>query len=132
STPRVKKRGWSWSNKLVFLPTAPAIDSFKLKIVSSLTEVATGTRYHRERTSDAVSPKQLQSMNAAVFGQHERSGNKKSASFLTETGGLKHALYLNGKPSSRSSLRPSSSLVAVVTTVMSIPRGRSILSTSIS
>ena len=38
----------------------------------------------------------------------------------------------NGKPKWRSSARPSSSLVAVVTTVMSIPRGRSILSTSIS
>ena len=42
------------------------------------------------------------------------------------------AAYLNGKPSSRRSLRPSSSLVAEVTTVMSIPRGRSTLSMSIS
>src|SRR3954469_1974660 len=37
-----------------------------------------------------------------------------------------------GKPSSVSSSRPSSSVVAVVTRVMSMPRGRSILSTSIS
>src|SRR3954467_4847723 len=37
-----------------------------------------------------------------------------------------------GKPSSVSSSRPSSSVVAVVTSVMSMPRGRSILSTSIS
>src|SRR5690349_7136816 len=39
---------------------------------------------------------------------------------------------LNGKPRSFSSARPSSSLVAVVTTVMSIPRGRSMASGSIS
>src|SRR4051794_30707299 len=46
---------------------------------------------------------------------------------------LRH-LYcsLKGKPSARSSARPSSSLVAVVTTVMSMPRVRSTLSTSIS
>src|SRR4051812_47694162 len=37
-----------------------------------------------------------------------------------------------GNPSWRSSSRPSSSFVAVVTSVMSMPRGRSILSTSIS
>src|SRR3954470_22310668 len=37
-----------------------------------------------------------------------------------------------GNPSRRSSSRPSSSVVAVVTSVMSMPRGRSILSTSIS
>src|SRR5688500_9802452 len=37
-----------------------------------------------------------------------------------------------GKPSWRSSSRPSSSFVAVVTSVMSMPRCRSILSTSIS
>src|SRR3954452_17539034 len=37
-----------------------------------------------------------------------------------------------GNPSSVSSSRPSSSVVAVVTRVMSMPRGRSILSTSIS
>src|SRR4051794_14836693 len=37
-----------------------------------------------------------------------------------------------GKPRSVSSSRPSSSVVAVVTRVMSMPRGRSILSTSIS
>src|SRR5207244_2627775 len=46
---------------------------------------------------------------------------------------LCHAQFsLNGKPSARSSARPSSSVVADVTTVMSIPRGRSMLSTSIS
>ena len=39
---------------------------------------------------------------------------------------------LNGKPSSRRRARPSSSFEAVVTTVMFIPRGRSIESTSIS
>ena len=39
---------------------------------------------------------------------------------------------LNGKPSCLSSARPSSSFFAVVTTVMSMPRTRSILSWSIS
>src|SRR5580698_5804385 len=39
---------------------------------------------------------------------------------------------LNGKPSRRSSERPSASVGAVVTTVMSIPRWRSTLSGSIS
>lgn len=39
---------------------------------------------------------------------------------------------LNGKPSSRRRARPSSSFEAVVTTVMFIPRGRSMESTSIS
>src|SRR5205085_7291172 len=46
---------------------------------------------------------------------------------------LRHQLFsLNGKPSARRSARPSSSFCAVVTTVMSIPRGRSIESGSIS
>src|SRR5512133_1451130 len=39
---------------------------------------------------------------------------------------------LNGKPSARNRARPSSSLVAVVTTVMSMPRTRSMRSWSIS
>ena len=38
----------------------------------------------------------------------------------------------DGKPSRRSNARPSSSVVAVVTTVMSMPRGRSMVSGSIS
>src|SRR5688572_30778366 len=46
---------------------------------------------------------------------------------------LSHAQFsLNGKPRSLSSCRPSSSVVAVVTTVMSMPRVRSIRSWSIS
>src|SRR3954454_6933659 len=46
---------------------------------------------------------------------------------------LGHAQFsLNGKPRSLSSARPSSSVVAVVTTVMSMPRVRSIRSWSIS
>src|SRR5690606_14117424 len=45
---------------------------------------------------------------------------------------LGHQLSLNGKPSSLSSARPSSSVLAVVTTVTSMPRTRSILSWSIS
>src|ERR1035437_6881432 len=45
--------------------------------------------------------------------------------------GLCHRYFsLKGKPSCLSSERPSSSVVAVVTTVMSIPRTRSILSWS--
>src|SRR5690242_10999385 len=45
----------------------------------------------------------------------------------TATSYSSHA-SLNGKPRRRSSARPSSSVVAVVTTVMSMPRGRSMLS----
>src|SRR3954454_7590864 len=46
---------------------------------------------------------------------------------------LSHAQFsLNGKPRSLSSARPSSSVLAVVTTVMSMPRCRSIRSWSIS
>src|ERR1700754_2205312 len=46
---------------------------------------------------------------------------------------LSHAQFsLNGKPRSLSSARPSSSVLAVVTTVMSMPRVRSIRSWSIS
>src|SRR5690242_8775925 len=45
---------------------------------------------------------------------------------------LCHQFSLNGKPRSLSSARPSSSVFAVVTTVMSMPRVRSIRSWSIS
>src|SRR5688500_6223772 len=45
---------------------------------------------------------------------------------------LCHQFSLNGKPRSLSSARPSSSVSAVVTTVMSMPRARSIRSWSIS
>src|SRR5690606_39036111 len=45
---------------------------------------------------------------------------------------LAHQLSFNGKPRWRSSARPSSSVFAVVTTVISIPRGRSMVSGSIS
>src|SRR5262245_6316287 len=45
---------------------------------------------------------------------------------------LGHQFSLNGKPRCRRSARPSSSLVAVVTIVMSMPRCRSIESGSIS
>src|SRR6185436_7702470 len=52
---------------------------------------------------------------------------------LVDKGSLGHAQFsLNGKPSALSSARPSSSFVAVVTTVMSMPRTRSIRSWSIS
>src|SRR3954471_10030522 len=52
---------------------------------------------------------------------------------LLDQGLLGHyAFSLNGKPSARRSARPSSSWAAVVTTVMSMPRARSTLSTSIS
>src|SRR6478609_6434865 len=52
---------------------------------------------------------------------------------LVDQCGLGHGQFsLNGKPRWRSRARPSSSLVAVVTTVMSMPRTRSILSWSIS
>src|SRR6188474_1106386 len=52
---------------------------------------------------------------------------------LVDKGSLGHAQFsLNGKPSALSSARPSASFVAVVTTVMSMPRTRSILSWSIS
>src|SRR5450432_3136481 len=45
---------------------------------------------------------------------------------------LRHQFSLKGKPSRRRNARPSSSVFAVVTTVMSMPRKRSILSWSIS
>src|SRR4051794_5654461 len=46
---------------------------------------------------------------------------------------LRHGQFsLNGKPSCLSSARPCSSFVAVVTTVMSMPRGRSMRSWLIS
>src|SRR5690606_15218362 len=51
---------------------------------------------------------------------------------LVDQSGLRHQSSLNGKPRRRSSERPSSSVVAEVTTVMSMPRTRSILSWSIS
>src|SRR5512133_540942 len=48
---------------------------------------------------------------------------------LVDERGLGHSQFsLKGKPSALSSARPSSSLVAVVTTVMSMPRTRSIRS----
>src|SRR5581483_5052228 len=52
---------------------------------------------------------------------------------LVDQSGLRHDhASLKGKPSSLSSVRPSSSFFAVVTTVMSMPRTRSIRSWSIS
>src|SRR5450432_2987458 len=45
---------------------------------------------------------------------------------------LRHQFSLKGKPSRRRNARPSSSVFAVVTTVISMPRKRSILSWSIS
>src|ERR1700712_2496442 len=52
---------------------------------------------------------------------------------LHDQRGLGHAQFsLKGKPSCLSSARPWSSVVAVVTTVISMPRGRSIRSMSIS
>src|SRR6478735_7046410 len=54
-------------------------------------------------------------------------------SSLVLEGSLRHGqISLNGKPRSLRKARPSSSVSAVVTTVMSIPRTRSILSWSIS
>src|ERR1700712_3649640 len=52
---------------------------------------------------------------------------------LHDQSGFRHGqISLNGKPRSFSSARPSSSVVAVVTTGMSIPRGLSMRSISIS
>src|ERR1700756_451183 len=51
---------------------------------------------------------------------------------LVDQSFLRHQFSLNGKPSCRNSALPSSSVVAEVTTVMSMPRGRSMVSTSIS
>src|SRR6187200_3350303 len=52
---------------------------------------------------------------------------------LVDEGGLGHdQASLNGKPRCRSRARPSSSVRAVVTTVISMPRTRSIRSWSIS
>src|SRR5690348_5553454 len=69
---------------------------------------------------------------AARVGPH---GELRLARRLDLQGVLRHQFSQfsrKGKPSRRSNARPSSSVVAVVTTVMSIPRKRSILSWSIS
>src|SRR4051794_3792664 len=67
---------------------------------------------------------------AAGVAAHRELG---LASGLDLQSSLRHQLFsLNGNPSFFSSARPSSSLVADVTTVMSMPRERSILSWLIS
>src|SRR5690606_16715225 len=76
---------------------------------------------HRARTSAPLAP--------GVRTHRELRGGLG----LVDQRGLRHGQSsLKGKPRRRRSERPSSSLVAVVTMVMSIPRTRSILSWSIS
>src|SRR5258708_6116659 len=76
---------------------------------------------HRVRTAALLAPGVAAHLELRLRGR------------LVDQRCLRHAhASLKGKPSSLSSVRPSSSVFAVVTTVMSIPRTRSIRSWSIS
>src|SRR5690554_6340099 len=96
----------------------------KLAAVCHLTKADTAEAelaVHRARTSAPLAP--------GIASHRELRGGLG----LVDQRGLRHGQSsLKGKPRRRRSERPSSSVVAVVTMVMSIPRTRSILSWSIS
>src|SRR6185436_14104029 len=101
-----------------------------LRHAGQLTAVGHVPDTHPAQTELAVDRVRTSAFLAAGVRTH---GELRLRGRLDDQRLLSHAQFsLNGKPRSLSSCRPSSSVVAVVTTVMSMPRVRSIRSWSIS
>src|SRR5690606_36073817 len=114
----------SWGSGKTGLPGA-------LGHARQLATVSHLTKAHAAQAELAVHGVRAATALAAGVATHAELG---LASRLSDQSLLRHLAHasMKGKPRRRRSARPSASLVAVVTTVMSIPRTRSILSWSIS